>query len=126
MTQDQGAEVTMADGQGFGPSLGSFDWKDPFLLSDQLTEDERMVAESAAAYAADKLQPRVRAAYREERVEEALTSWRRAFDLEPGDRLRDKILKAERELAVSRNYDYAASPHFNLRYDGDVDVDLAP
>jgi glutaryl-CoA dehydrogenase len=41
----------------------------PFRLNDQLTEDERMVAESARSYAADKLQPRVRAAYREERVE---------------------------------------------------------
>ena len=59
----------MADGLGFGPSLGEFDWADPFLLGEQLTEDERMVAESAAAYAADKLQPRVRGAYREERAE---------------------------------------------------------
>jgi glutaryl-CoA dehydrogenase len=59
----------MADGQGFGPSLSSFDWTDAFRLTDQLTEDERMVAESARSYAEDKLQPRVRAAYREERVE---------------------------------------------------------
>ncbi len=59
----------MADGQGFGPSLSAFDWTDPFRLNDQLTEDERMIAESARAYAQDKLQPRVRAAYREERVE---------------------------------------------------------
>jgi hypothetical protein len=62
-------EIIMADGQGFGPSLSAFDWADAFRLSDQLTEDERMVAESARSYAADKLQPRVRAAYREERVE---------------------------------------------------------
>jgi glutaryl-CoA dehydrogenase len=59
----------MADGQGFGPSLSAFDWTDAFRLSDQLTEDERMVAASARSYAEDKLQPRVRAAYREERVE---------------------------------------------------------
>jgi len=59
----------MADGQGFGPSLAAFDWADPFRIADQLTEDERMVADSARAYAQDKLQPRVRAAYREERVE---------------------------------------------------------
>ncbi|NNK77569.1 MAG: acyl-CoA dehydrogenase [Litoreibacter sp.] len=51
----------MPDGQnmGHGPSLSTFDWKDPFHLSAQLEEDERMVAEAAAAYAADKLQPRV-------------------------------------------------------------------
>ncbi len=59
----------MADGQGFGPSLAAFDWADPFRLADQLSEDERMVADSARAYAQDRLQPRVRAAYREERVE---------------------------------------------------------
>jgi glutaryl-CoA dehydrogenase len=59
----------MADGQGFGPSLATFEWADPFRLADQLTEDERMVADGARAYAQDKLQPRVRAAYREERVE---------------------------------------------------------
>jgi glutaryl-CoA dehydrogenase len=59
----------MADGQGFGPSLAAFDWADPFRLVDQLSEEERMVAEGARAYAQDKLQPRVRAAYREERVE---------------------------------------------------------
>jgi glutaryl-CoA dehydrogenase len=44
---------------GHGPSLAAFDWADPFHLSTQLTDDERMIAESAAAYAADKLQPRV-------------------------------------------------------------------
>ncbi|MFY0692936.1 MAG: acyl-CoA dehydrogenase [Paracoccaceae bacterium] len=51
----------MPDGQnlGHGPSLATFDWKDPFHLSAQLEEDERMVAEAAASYAADKLQPRV-------------------------------------------------------------------
>jgi len=59
----------MADGQGFGPSLSGFEWSDPFLLNDQLAQDERMIAESAAAYAADKLQPRVRKAYRDEAVE---------------------------------------------------------
>jgi len=55
----------MADGQatGFGPSLAGFDWEDPFHLRAQLTEDERMVADSAAAYAADKLAPRVTDAY---------------------------------------------------------------
>ncbi|MEM8630332.1 MAG: acyl-CoA dehydrogenase [Pseudomonadota bacterium] len=60
----------MADGQniGHGPSLGTFDWTDPFLLSRQLTEDERMVADSAAAYASDKLVPRVDDAYLNEVV----------------------------------------------------------
>ncbi|MEL6450159.1 MAG: acyl-CoA dehydrogenase [Pseudomonadota bacterium] len=41
------------------PDLGSFDWADPFRLSEQLTEDERMIQSSAAAYAQEKLAPRV-------------------------------------------------------------------
>ena len=51
------------------PDLGSFDWADPFRLADQLTEDERMIAESARAYAQEKLQPRVTKAFETEAVE---------------------------------------------------------
>ena len=57
----------MADGQG--PARARFDWADPFALAEQLTEDERMIAESAASFAADKLAPRVRRAYAEETVD---------------------------------------------------------
>jgi tetratricopeptide (TPR) repeat protein len=63
--------------------------------------------------------------YREERLDDALRSWRRAFELDPDDKLRDRILKVERELHTSRYYDFASSSHFNLRYDGSVDLDLA-
>jgi glutaryl-CoA dehydrogenase len=48
------------------PDLGRFDWEDPFRLDDQLTEEERMLRDAARAYAQEKLQPRVIAAYREE------------------------------------------------------------
>ena len=48
------------------PDLGSFDWADPFYLNDQLTEEERLMGESARSYAQDKLQPRVIDAYRDE------------------------------------------------------------
>ena len=41
------------------PDLGTFDWADPFRLNDQLAEEERMIQQSAAAYAQEKLQPRV-------------------------------------------------------------------
>lgn len=51
------------------PRKARFDWADPFLLEDQLTEEERMIRDAAQAYAQDKLQPRVIAAYAEERVE---------------------------------------------------------
>jgi glutaryl-CoA dehydrogenase len=40
-----------------------FKWDDPFLLDDQLTEDERMIRNTAHAYAQEKLLPRVREAY---------------------------------------------------------------
>jgi glutaryl-CoA dehydrogenase len=43
-----------------------FQWEDPLLLEDQLTEDERMVRDSARAYAQDKLMPRVLEANRHE------------------------------------------------------------
>jgi glutaryl-CoA dehydrogenase len=60
----------MPDGQTrhSGPSLAPFDWTDPFHLNDQLSEDERMVAESARSFATDKLLPRVTDAYLEEHV----------------------------------------------------------
>lgn len=41
-------------------------WEDPFLLEQQLGEDQRLIRDSAAQYAADKLQPRVQQAFREE------------------------------------------------------------
>ncbi|NDW44058.1 acyl-CoA dehydrogenase [Ruegeria sp. PrR005] len=48
------------------PDLGGFDWEDPFRLTDQLSEDERMIADAARAYAQEKLQPRVTAAFQNE------------------------------------------------------------
>jgi glutaryl-CoA dehydrogenase len=46
-----------------------FSWEDPLLLEDQLSEEERMVRDSARAYAQDKLMPRVHSAHREERFD---------------------------------------------------------
>ena len=51
------------------PDLGTFDWTDPFRLEGQLTEDERMIRDSAKAYAQEKLQPRVIEAYAEEKTD---------------------------------------------------------
>lgn len=55
-------------------AAAAFDWADPFLIEDQLTEDERMIRDAARAYAEDKLAPRVIAAYAEERVEPEIFS----------------------------------------------------
>ena len=46
-----------------------FQWEDPLLLDDQLTEDERMIRDTARDYAQAKLQPRILDAYRDETVE---------------------------------------------------------
>ncbi len=51
------------------PDLGKFAWDDPFRLSDQLNEDERMIADSARAYAQEKLQPRITQAFEEEKTD---------------------------------------------------------
>jgi glutaryl-CoA dehydrogenase len=49
-----------------------FAWDDPLLLSDQLTEEERMVRDAAYAYAQEKLLPRVTDAFRHERSDPAV------------------------------------------------------
>ena len=49
-----------------------FQWDDPFLLLDQLTDEEKMISDSARAYAQDKLAPRVRDAYRDEKTDPAI------------------------------------------------------
>ncbi|MER9210824.1 acyl-CoA dehydrogenase [Mesorhizobium sp. M0663] len=47
----------------------AFVWDDPFLIEDQLSEDERMVRDGAAAFAADKLAPKIEEAYLEEKTD---------------------------------------------------------
>jgi glutaryl-CoA dehydrogenase len=54
------------------PDLGSFDWTDPLRMSGQLSEDERMIAESARAYATEKLLPRVKDAFLTEHTDPAI------------------------------------------------------
>lgn len=49
-----------------------FQWDDPFLIEDQLTEDERMIRDTARAYAQERLQPRVIEAYREEKTDPSI------------------------------------------------------
>jgi glutaryl-CoA dehydrogenase len=43
-----------------------FSWEDPFLLDEQLTEDERMIRDAAASFAAEELAPRIQRDYLEE------------------------------------------------------------
>jgi glutaryl-CoA dehydrogenase len=48
-------------------SRTSFVWDDPFLLNQQLNDDERQIRDAARAYCQDKLAPRVLEAFRHER-----------------------------------------------------------
>ncbi|MDV7270029.1 acyl-CoA dehydrogenase [Thioclava sp. A2] len=54
------------------PDLSTFDWEDALRLADQLTEEERMMAEAARAFAQDKLAPRVERAYLDEYTDPAI------------------------------------------------------
>ncbi len=47
----------------------AFNWEDPLLLEQQLSEEERQIRDAARAYCQQALQPRVLSAYREERFD---------------------------------------------------------
>jgi glutaryl-CoA dehydrogenase len=49
-----------------------FVWEDPFLMEQQLSEEEQLVMKTAHDYAQEKLQPRVRQAFREEKTDPAI------------------------------------------------------
>ena len=49
-----------------------FDWADPFALDSQLSEDDRLVRDTAKAYAEDRLAPRIVEAFREEKTDTAI------------------------------------------------------
>ena len=53
-------------------SKPQFHWEDPLLLQDQLTTEERMVADAAREYAQGKLAPRVHEAYRSESTDPSI------------------------------------------------------
>ena len=51
------------------PQKAVFDWQDPLLLEEQLTEEERLVRDMARDYCQEKLMPRVLEANRHERFD---------------------------------------------------------
>jgi glutaryl-CoA dehydrogenase len=53
-------------------SWKKLNWQDPFLLEQQLNDEQRMVRDTARQYAQDKLQPRVQEAYRKEETDPAI------------------------------------------------------
>lgn len=52
--------------------MASFNWIDPLLLDQQLTQEERMVRDSAEQYAQGKLMPRVLEAFRHETTDPSI------------------------------------------------------
>ena len=57
-----------------GETRKTFHWEDPLDLASRLSEEERMVAEAAHAYARGKLLPRVVSAWRDERFDREIMS----------------------------------------------------
>ena len=57
----------MSDAQGV-----SFDWMDPLLLEESLTDDERLVRDSVRRFCQEQLQPRILEAHRHETVDRGL------------------------------------------------------
>lgn len=54
--------------------MGRFDWQDPFALDAQLTDEERIVRDTARDYAQEKLLPRVTSAFLDERFDREIMS----------------------------------------------------
>ncbi len=52
----------------------TFDWKDPLGLEHQLAADERLLRDTARAYASERLLPRIKTAFREERFDREILS----------------------------------------------------
>ncbi|UDL94529.1 acyl-CoA dehydrogenase [Lichenihabitans sp. PAMC28606] len=53
-------------------SAAQFQWDDPFRLAEQLSEDERMIGDTARAFAQEKLQPRIVDAYAHEKTDRGI------------------------------------------------------
>ncbi len=54
------------------PQKATFNWADPLLLDQQLSEDERMIRDAAQQYSQDKLLPRIVDAFRNEHTDPAI------------------------------------------------------
>jgi glutaryl-CoA dehydrogenase len=64
--------IKRAEQSAAAPAEVAFNWEDPLDFEGELTEEERMVRDTARAYAQDKLFPRVLTAFREERFDRAI------------------------------------------------------
>lgn len=70
----QAAEKREVKAGGSTSEKVDFNWEDPLDLEGELTEEERMVRDTARAYAQEKLFPRVLTAFREERFDREIVN----------------------------------------------------
>jgi len=63
------AEPAVAKAHVAKTARPEFVWQDPFLLEDELSEDERMIRDAARQFCQEKLMPRVKAAFNEEKTD---------------------------------------------------------
>lgn len=61
-----------ATSSSHAPAPASFKWDDPFLLDDQLSEEERMITDAARAFAQNELEPLINDAYMNEETDPGL------------------------------------------------------
>ena len=53
-------------------TVAAFDWADPLVMDDMLTDEERLVRDSIRRFCQEELQPRVLEAFREEKGDRSL------------------------------------------------------
>jgi glutaryl-CoA dehydrogenase len=70
--QSAGAAVTGAGKSASPAGRAEFQWDDPLLLEDQLSEDERLIRDTARQYCQDKLMPRILEANRYEKFDRSI------------------------------------------------------
>src|SRR6187551_2198842 len=66
--------ITSGDINVGEPAVLPFDWQDPFDVNHQLSDEERLVRDTAEGYAQEKLQPRVTGAYLDENFDRGILS----------------------------------------------------
>jgi glutaryl-CoA dehydrogenase len=66
LTENETMDKQTASNQQLQQAYQPFSWEDPFLLEQQLTDEERMVMEAARAYGQEQLLPRIIQAHRTE------------------------------------------------------------
>jgi glutaryl-CoA dehydrogenase len=70
--QSAGAAVSAAGKSASPAGRAEFQWEDPLLLEDQLSEDERLIRDTARQYCQDKLMPRILEANRHEKFDRSI------------------------------------------------------